>query len=107
MHAVCGYCSEDVLQAISDHGADVNDTNNENLSVLIMAFEVYQSCVNANNVLVESLADLDTAYVCGEGVSINKIQQTIINQCADVKTAGCTALMLACYKRNADGIQYH
>ena len=48
MHAIRGYCSEDVLQVISDHGAAVNDTDNENLSVsirhyqLIMTCEVYQ-----------------------------------------------------------------
>ena len=99
-------CNIDVLQAIIDHGADVNATNRENETTLT------QACINkdegAINVLLNASADPnipDATYgdtclhvAITEECSI-ELLQAIIDHGADVNATNntnVTALMLTC-----------
>ena len=113
MYAVDTDCSKEVLQAITDHGADVNATSKETSTALMIACE--KSYTDAINVLLEAGADpniaLDdssvTCFMCAVLKDCSKdVLQAMIDHGADVNatsTAG-TALMIACTKRYTDAI---
>ena len=112
--AVWNECSAEVLQAIIEHGADVNATDNSNKTALTLA------CIlkleGAINVLLDASADLtitdgtfgDTCLhtAVREECSI-EVVQTIIDYGADVNATnkkGQTALTLACIKKHESAI---
>ena len=113
MHAVDAYCSKDVLQAIIDHGADVNATNKENLTALMIPCA--KRYTNAVNVLLETGADPNIAldngltclmYVVGGDYS-KEVLQALIDHRANVnatREGNHTALMIACAKSYTDAI---
>ena len=113
MHAVCGDCSKEVLQAIIDNGADVNATNKYNRIALMMACGMRH--VDAIHVLLK--AESDTNIADENGVTSlmhaiakycsKEVLQALIDHGADVNAtdkSNFTALMLACEKRHADAI---
>ena len=115
-NAVKGVCSKDVLQAIIDHGTDVNATNKQNRTALM------EACVKKNegaiNVLLNAHAnpnivgeaDGDTCLhyaIKGPGVCSNEVLQALINHGVDLNATNkqnCTALMIACVKKNEGAI---
>ena len=113
MHAVEEDCSKEVLQAIIDHGADVNTTNKQNCTALIKACE--KNYIGAINVLLEAgagtnRADINfkTCLVCAvDSNCSNEVLQAIIDHGADVNATSketSTALMIACEKSYKDAI---
>ena len=103
--AVVGDCSKEVLQMIIDHGADVNATNNKNLTALVMACE--KGNIDAINVLLNAGADTSIVSVYGNtwlhfavlGGSNKAILHRIFDHGTDVNAVnneGATSLMLAC-----------
>ena len=114
-HAVMGGCNKEILQTIIDHGADVNATNKNNISPLILA--CHDGNVDAFDVLVNAGAHHNTQGTQGlsliylaaaEGWS-KEILQTIIDHGHDVNTIDkdCrTALMLAYWKENVEAIRF-
>ena len=106
-------CSTEVVQAIIDHGADVNATNNENQTALQMAC-IYKH-EGAINVLLNTNADLNITDTYGEtclhtavrqGCSI-EVVQAIIDHGADVNATNKnnkTALMKGCYNKHEGAI---
>ena len=114
MYAVYSNCSEEVLQAIIDHGADVNATNKDNYTALLEACRARH--VDAIHVLVKAGADTNIADKDGHtcltyivlGDYSNEVLQALIDHGANLN-ATCkhdnTALMKACKKRNEDAIR--
>ena len=111
--AVRGACNKEVLQAIIDYGADVNATNMNNWTALMIACQ--KSNADVINVLLKAGADPNIADVNGEtclydvvrGACNKEVLQGIIDHGADVNAANknnITALMIACIKSNADAI---
>ena len=113
MHATINDCSKEVLQAIIDHGADVN-ANKDNFTALICACE--NGYVDAIHVLLKAGADNNIAdengntclrhAVCGH--CCKEVFQAIINHGADVNATNkehCTALMWACVQKHVYAIQ--
>ena len=113
MYAVDNNCSNEVLQAIIDHGADVNASNKNNYTALMIARE--QKHVDAIHVLLK--AGFNTNIVDEDGWTClmyavdnncsNEVLQAIIDHGADVNATNkrnCTALMLACEKGDVDAI---
>ena len=117
MYAVHKHCSEEVLQAIIDHGADVNATSNYNYNfnytALIIALD--KRHVSAIHVLLK--AGFDTNIVCENGTTCLKyavmadcskeVLQAIIHHGADVNASdgNITPLMLTSQKANIDTIK--
>ena len=112
--AVTHECSREVLQAIIDHGVDVNATNKINETALIIA------CVNkdegAISVLLNASADVnitDDAYddsclhkAVIQGCS-TEVLQAIIDHGADIDATNNrnqTALTVACRKKNKSAL---
>ena len=111
--AVHGECSIEAIQAIVDHGADVNAANISNETALII------SCENGNldaiSVLLNAGADPGIANATGDtclhaavygGCSI-EVLHSLLDHGADVNATNknnVTALMIACLKGNADAI---
>ena len=129
-NAVSGDCSKEVLQEIISHNANINATNKNNVTALMIA------CWNGNeeaiNVLLSAGADPHIAdangYKCLHSAVIGDyskdILQIIIHQGSDVNAeskinspailgagvnavnkGNVTALMLACGKGNAGAVQ--
>ena len=112
--AVAEECSIEVLQAIIDHGADVNETNKENETVLT------QACISkdegAINVLLNASADPnipDDTYGDTSLIKAAKqrckieVLQAIIDHGADVNATNKkneTALTQACINKDEDAI---
>ena len=112
--AVRGFCSKKMIQTIIDHGADVNATNKNNMTALVIA------CVMGNKdairVLLNAGADPNIADVDGNtwlhgavrGECTKVVLEAIIGKGADVNTTnkdGATPLMIACGKGNKDDIK--
>ena len=110
-HAALGDCSKEVFQAIINHGIDVNATNNDNSTTLMIA------CVQGNddaiNVLLKAGADpniagadVDTClHSAVSGDCSKRIIQAIISHGADVNATNKnnrTALMIACVNQKED-----
>ena len=113
MCAVNGHCSKEVLQAIINHGADVNATDGDNSTALMLACE--KRHVDAIHVLLKAGSDTNivdkdgrTCLMCAvRADSGEKVLQAIIDHGADVNATNkycSTALMLACGKRHAYAI---
>ena len=110
-YAVRGNASKEVLQNIIDHGADVNVTNNENQTALLLACE--DGNENAITVLLKAGADPNIADADGDIClhdavrrdNSKEVIQAIIDHGADVNATNrdnCTALMFACHKGNEE-----
>ena len=114
IQAVYKDCRTEVLQAIIDHGADVNATNKWNGTALWLACD--KSNTDAINVLLKAGANTnialdasgDTCLMRAVHNDVSKeVLQTIIDHGADVNATNkqnVTALWIACDKRNADAI---
>ena len=104
-------CNKEVLQAIIDHGADVNATNKNNHTALMFA------CNNSNEDAINMLLNAGTDPTIGDingdtclhaavGQNCTKeVIEEIINHGADVNATNKnnrTALMIACHKGNID-----
>ena len=112
-HAVFESCSKNVLEIIVNHGRDVNVTNKNNRTALLLA------CKEGNkdiiNLLLNAGADPNIIdangatcihYAVVEGCS-KDVLEIIVNHGADVNATDknhVTALMLACVKGNKDVI---
>ena len=112
-HAIHGYCSIEVLQSIIDQGADVNATNKQNVTSLMLASEMGN--VDAMNVLLSAGADRIIKDAIGNtwihyairGGCSKEVLQSIIDQGADVNATNkknVTSLMLASEKKNVDAM---
>ena len=112
-HAIVGGCSKEVLQVIIDHGADVNSTNNDSVTALMVACK--KGNVDATYALLKAASNPDIADSNGNtcmyhaivGSFSKEVLQAIIDQGADVNSTnkeGVTALMAACRKGNMDVI---
>ena len=112
-YAIFGDCSKDVLQSIIDLGADVNATNKENVSSLMLASKMGN--VDAMNVLLSAGADRTIQDAVGDtwihhaihGDCSKEVIQTIIDLGADVNATNkenFTALMFASEKGNIDAM---
>ena len=101
----------DILQAIINHGADVNATR-KNITALMIASK--NGNIDAVNVLLKAGADTTIVDIYGNTClqlsvvsNYNKIVQTIIDHGADVNATNNnnhTALVMACVKGNEDAI---
>ena len=112
-HAIVEGCSKETLQAIINHGADVNSTNKNNVTSLMTACE--NGNIDAIDVLLNAganpnIADTESVTCIHHAVNggCNKeILQAIINLVADINASnmdGETALLIACKKGNIDAI---
>ena len=110
-YAIHGDCSKEVLQSIIDFGADVNATNTENCSVLMLASK--KGNVDAMNVLLRAGANMALKNINGDtwihhavnGDCSKEVLKLIIDQGTDVNATNkenCSALMLASKKGNVD-----
>ena len=113
MYAVDGYCSKGVLQAIIDQGADVNATDNNNRTALMMACK--ENHEDAIHVLLKAVSDTYIADENGDtclmyavdGLCSKEVLQAIIDLGTDVNATNKnnhTALMMGCKKRHEDAI---
>ena len=111
--AVRNHCSKEVLQAIINHGADINAINEWNSTALKRA------CMNGNADAVNVLLNVEATHNITDGFGntclhdavrnhcSKEVLQAIINHGADVNAINKmnnTALMEACQKRNADAV---
>ena len=112
-YANYGKCRKDDLQAIIDHGVDVNATSKQNKTALMWACE--KGNVHAINVMLNAGANPNTADANGDTCLFKAISarcnkqalQALIDHGADVNVinkSGRTALMHACQKGNKDAI---
>ena len=113
--AVMGRCSKDILQAVVDHGADVNATNKGNASALSIA--CCYGDADAIKILLKAGADTNNAEVDDGNTCLHNAVftscskeslQAIIDHGADVNTTnnkGATALVIACLKGHLDAIR--
>ena len=104
-HAVEGGCSKDVLETIINHGGDVNATNKNNRTSLMIA--CYKRNIDSISVLLFAATDSNFSDVICDtclhkavraGCNIQALQ-VIIDHCADVNAVnneGATALLVAC-----------
>ena len=111
--AVSGGCSKNIISAILDHGADVNATNNNNLTALMIACERGKKV--AINVLLDAGADPNIAssdrdtslHAAVSGGCSKNIISALLEHGADVNATNkknVTALMIACKKGKKDAI---
>ena len=112
--AVSQKCSKEVLQAIIDHGGDVNATNKEHRTALSKA------CVKKNehaiNVLLNACADPNIADDADSDTCLHitvrqkcskEVLQAIIDHGADVNAVNKghrTALLIACVNKNEHAV---
>ena len=112
-YAVCGDCSKDVLQAIIDQGAEVNATNKQNCTALMLASN--KGNINNINVLLKAGASRKIQDSGGNtwlhyavwGECSTGVLQAIIDLGAEVNSTNkhnATALMVASMKGNVDAI---
>ena len=99
-YAVRGDCSKDILQCVIDQGADVNATNMENATSLMLASK--KGNVDAMNMLLSAGADRTIKDANGDTwihyAIYGDILEAIIDLGADVNATNkqnCTALMFA------------
>ena len=114
LHNVVTYeCSNDALQALIDHGANVNATNHKNQTALMIA--CLKGTVDVLHILLKAGADPNIIDIysntCIHDVVTlrygDEVLQTIINHGADVEATNKeneTALMLACYDGNVAAV---
>ena len=107
--AVQNDCCTEVLQAIISHGIDVNASNKNHVTALIIA--CHKGNTDAINILLEAGADPNITdskgatcihHAVGEGHS-KHVLETVVSHGADVNAANkksITALMLACANLN-------
>ena len=111
--AISAGCNKEILQALIDHGADVNVTDEYNVTPLMIACEMGN--VRAMNVFLNVGADPDIADDFGDTclqmairAGCNKDDlQAIINHSADVNAQNKnnrTALMIVCKMGNLDAV---
>ena len=111
--AIIGGCSTNIVSTLLDHGADVNATSKDNVTVLMLACE--EGNTDAINVLLNAGADpnIADAYgnTCLHDVARNdcctEVLQAIIDYGVDVRLMNKnnrTASMTACAKGNSDVI---
>ena len=111
--AISADCNKEVLQAIINHGANVDATNKWNESSLLLACD--EGNIDAINVLFSAGADVNIVDAVGEtclhkAISADcsrKVLQTIINHGAKVDATNKlneSSLLLACGKGNIDAI---
>ena len=106
-------CSEEVLQTLIDHDADMNATNTTNITALMVACQ--KGNEDAINVLLKGGADPNvtdsnsatcTHHAVDEGCS-KEVLQELIDHGADVNARtknNVTSLMLACATGNKDAM---
>ena len=103
--AVYGKCRKTVLQAIIDQGADVNETNMDNKTPLMIACE--NNDIDAINVLLIAGAKPDIVDGMGDTLLHNAVRKNIHKETLQliidygayvnaVNNDGATALILAC-----------
>ena len=114
LHAALeGDCSKEALQIIIEHGADVNATNKQNITPLMVASS--KGNVDAMNVLLNARADPNVTSVDGgtwlhaalEGDCSKEALQVIIEHGTDMNATNklnITPLELASEKRNINAI---
>ena len=119
-HSIEGGCYKETLQAIIDHGADVNKTNKNNATALMLAckkgnIDAINAFLNLRPVLFNLRANPNIADAEGstslhhaiEGCCNKETLQLIIKHGAKVN-ARCkndvTPLMLACKKGNTEAV---
>ena len=111
--AVRGGCNEETVQAIINHGIDVNAANKSNVTSLMIAYD--EGNIDAINVLLQTGANPNmkdcegtTALHCAAQAGCSKDTiQAVIDYGADVNAVNkdnVTALMIACEKGNIDVI---
>ena len=118
--AVVGNCGKDVLQAIMDHEADVNATNQKDQTALILAYAVGN--ISAMAVLLDAGTDFvlkagnpnvsarngsSWLHCAIYGKCRKTVLQAIIDQGADVNETNMdnvTPLMIACENNDIDAI---
>ena len=112
-HAVDGDCSKTTLQAIINHGADVNATNRNNVTALMLACEKRNA--ETINGLLNARADCSIVDAIGEAClhyavrnsCKGNVLHTVISYGADVNARNkrnVTALLIACEKGNVEAI---
>ena len=112
-YAARNYCTDEVLQAIISHGVDVNATNKNNVTALMIACEIGNK--DAIDVLLNAGGDPNivdaNADTCLQYAARNyctaEVLQAIISHGVDVNatnTNNVTALMIACEIGNKDAI---
>ena len=111
-HAVGEGCSQKLLQAIIDHGADVNATNKKNVTTLMTACRVRNT--GTINILINAGADPNCADVYGRTwihhailANSKELLQAVIDYGADVNATNkknVTALMIASRRGNIDAV---
>ena len=112
-HAVFGGCSKETLQAIINHGADINAGDNNNRTPLMIG--CWKDNVEAINVLLNAGADSRIVDVNGAtcfhhavlGGCSKGTLQAIIDHDTDIDAAdnnNRTALMIGCWKDNVEAI---
>ena len=112
-HAVGGDCSKEVLQAIINHGADVNTQNKDNVTALMITCR--KGNMDAINALLKAGADpsiidangASCLHHASDGDCRKEVLQTLIDCGVDVNIKSKkneTVLMIACQKGNTDAI---
>ena len=105
--------SKDLLQAIIDHGAEVNATNKQSLTALMLAS--WKGYVDAINLLLTAGADPNIALAKNDARLTTatdrsfgkKVLQKLVDHDADVNAAnksGVTALWIACHQSDVDAV---
>ena len=113
MYAVNSHCSNEILQAITDHGVDVNAKDKDNQTALMIACGIRH--VDAIHVLLKAGSDTNIVdkniWTClmsvVESQCSNEVLQAIIDHGADANATdknNRTALMIACQKKHVDAI---
>ena len=114
MYAVAAHSSEEVLQAILDHAAEVNATDKDNATALILACQMGH--VDAIHVLLKVGFDANIAYKNGNTCLMyavredcsEEVLQALVDHGADVNATSkdnYTALIVALGKRHVDAIK--
>ena len=112
--AIHGLCSTEIIQEILDHGAHVNDANNDGATPLLLACSTEQE--EAVKLLLRAKADPNIAYADGctslhASITADCSKETIqeiIDYGADlnaVNKRGRTSLLLGCFCRNLDSVK--
>ena len=92
--------SKDLLQALIDHGAEVNTTNNQNLTALMIA--CWKGNFDAINLLLNAGADPNIALAKNDACFTESIDHDAgVNE---ANKSGVTALWIACHQGDADTI---
>ena len=112
--AIHGHCSMETVQAIIDHGAQVNAVNKDGATPLLFACSTAQA--NAVNLLLNTKADPNIAYADGDtslhaAIAADCTKETIhelIDHGSDnnaVNQRGRTALLLGCFYGQMDSVK--